>query len=503
MNEYDNNEKYIKKEDEEMMDDMKKENELQPTPEMNESETVNTVEPTPVEPVAVEPAFVEASYAETLFNQDTPDDDAPVSEAPVDEAQAEDTTSETMHTAENQTEPTASSPSQEYHYQEEVKKTPKRKKTWSKFIAACLVVSVAGGSSIGAGYAMVSSMLKPQMVVTTTTASAQKTSSTSNGYSTVDIVKSVRPSVVPISTTISGTTQYFGSFSIPYESSGAGSGVIFYSDETRIAIATNNHVVDGATSIYVAIGSDNTMVPATVVGTKSDSDLAVLSVSWNDLREAGVSEITVAVFGDSDALEVGEDVIAIGNAMGMGISATNGIISMTEQTINVDETELTVLQTNAAINSGNSGGALVNSNGEVIGINTAKYNSSMAEGMGYAIPSNVIIPIIEELLQNGTQPSPYIGIRGTNITTENADLYKLPVGALIMEVAEGGPAEAAGLQVGDVITTFNGTTIMDMESLSELVGATGVGETAQIHVVRNGNTSVDLTITIGDKNAAN
>ncbi|MBR2383166.1 MAG: PDZ domain-containing protein, partial [Anaerotignum sp.] len=169
-------------------------------------------------------------------------------------------------------------------------------------------------------------------------------------------------------------------------------------------------------------------------------------------------------------------------------------------TIHVDGNELGVLQTSAAINSGNSGGALVNASGEVIGINTAKYNSSMVEGMGYAIPSNYITPIVEELLKTGTQPKPYIGISGTNITEETAPMYKLPVGALVLEIVEGSPAEDAGLQIGDVITQFNGQTIMDMDALVEQVGQTEVGSVVDMYVIRNGNTGIELEIKIGDKN---
>ncbi len=390
----------------------------------------------------------------------------------------------------------------EYRYEEQVKKTPKKKRNWGRFIAACLIASVAGGASMGAGYGAVKYYFADEPTVTKTQAVAQKTSTSTAGMSAVDIIKSVKPSVVSISTKVSGTADYFGSFSVPYESNGMGSGVIFYSDDEKVAIATNNHVVDGATSIFVTFDGD-VNVPAKVVGTKSESDLAVITVSWDDLKSAGVKEITVSTFGDSDSLEVGDNVIAIGNAMGMGLSATDGMISMTEQTINVEGNELTVLQTSAAINGGNSGGPLVNSAGEVVGINTAKYNSSMAEGMGYAIPSNVISPIVQDLLENGTQPKPYIGIKGTSITTENAELYKLPVGALIMEVAEGGPAEEAGIMVGDIITSFNGKTVMDMDSLVEVVGETKVGDVVDVHVVRNGETGHDLKLTIADKNGIN
>ncbi|NCC15649.1 MAG: PDZ domain-containing protein [Clostridia bacterium] len=388
----------------------------------------------------------------------------------------------------------------EYRYEEQVKKTPKKKRNWGRFIAACLIASVAGGGSMGAGYGAVKYFLADEPAVTETPVMAQKVSSSSAGLSAVDIIKNVKPSVVSISTKVTGTADYFGSFSVPYESNGVGSGVIFYSDETKVAIATNNHVIDGASSIFVTLDGD-VNVPAKIVGTKSDSDLAVITVSWDDLKSAGVKEVTVASFGDSDGLQVGDSVIAIGNAMGMGLSATDGMISMTEQTIDVEENELTVLQTSAAINGGNSGGPLVNSAGEVIGINTAKYNSSMAEGMGYAIPSNVIVPVVEELLENGTQPKPFIGIKGTSITSENASLYKLPVGALVMEVTEGGPAEKAGLMVGDIITSFNGKTVMDMDSLVAIVGETKIGDTIDVHVVRNGETGHDLKLTISDKNS--
>ena len=247
----------------------------------------------------------------------------------------------------------------EYHYEEKVKK-PKRKQGgngWKKFIAACLVCSIAGGSAIGVSYSAAQSHFGKETGAKTASASnTESVSYLTNGLSTVDIVKKVKPSVVSVSTTTTGVTQYMGHFTVPYEAEGAGSGVIFYSDDDKIAIATNNHVIEGANSIYVTLDGDKS-VPAKVVGTKSESDLAVLSVSWSDLKKAGVEKVTTATFGDSDDLEVGECVIAIGNAMGMGLSATDGIVSMKEQTINVDGNSLTVLQTSAAINSGNSGGA--------------------------------------------------------------------------------------------------------------------------------------------------
>ena len=386
----------------------------------------------------------------------------------------------------------------EYHYEEQVKKAPKKKKGWAKFIVGCLIIGIAGGGSIGAGYAVVDHLMTGRNAVSGTPTGIQKASS-GEVYSAKEIIKAVKPSVVSVSTKISGMTNYWGAFNIPFESEGAGSGVIFYSDDSRVAIATNNHVVEGASTIYVTFEGDIS-VPAKVIGTRSESDLAVLTVSWDDLNKAGVEQVTTAVFGDSDALEVGSEVIAIGNAMGMGLSATDGIISMKEQTINVDGNKLGVLQTSAAINSGNSGGALVNASGEVIGINTAKYNSAMVEGMGYAIPSNYIIPIVEELLTTGTQPKPYIGITGTNITEETAPMYKLPVGALILEITEGSPADKAGLEVGDVITQFNGQTVMDMDSLVKMVNEASIGSTVDMYVIRDGKDGFELKIKIEDKN---
>ena len=386
----------------------------------------------------------------------------------------------------------------EYHYEEQVKKTKKKAKSngWAKLIAACLVVSVAGGSAIGVSYSAAQNYFQEESgIQTASTSNTESVSYLTNGLSTVDIVKKVKPSVVSISTTTTGVTQYMGRFTIPYEAEGAGSGVIFYSDDDRIAIATNNHVIEGATSIYVTLDGDKS-VPAKVVGTKSESDLAVLSVSWSDLKQAGVETVTTATFGDSDSLEVGDCVIAIGNAMGMGLSATDGIVSVKEQTINVDGNSLTVLQTSAAINSGNSGGALVNTKGEVIGINTAKYNSSMAEGMGYAIPSNQIKPVVEQLLETGTQPTPYIGITGTN-----ASLYNLEVGALVLEVVDNGPAAQAGLQSGDIITIFNGKNIKDMDSLLSALEGTKVGDKVSMTIVRNNKENKTLQITIADKNS--
>lgn len=426
-------------------------------------------------------------------------DEAPAESSSGEEEASPEGAEASMHGEIPEKEPIPQPSVREYHYEEQVKKSPKKKKGWAKFVVGCLVIGIAGGGSIGAGYSLVDNLMTGRNAVSGTPTGSPK-SAGGEIYSPTEIIKAVKPSVVSVSTKISGMTSYWGAFNIPFESEGAGSGVIFYSDDSKVAIATNYHVIENANTIYVTFEGDIS-VPAKVIGTKSESDLAVLTVNWKDLNDAGIKQVTTAVFGDSDGLDVGSEVIAIGNAMGMGLSATDGIISMKEQTINVDGNKLGVLQTSAAINSGNSGGALVNASGEVIGINTAKYNSAMVEGMGYAIPSNYIKPIVEELLKTGTQPKPYIGITGTNITEETAPKYKLPVGALVLEITEGSPAEKAGLQVGDVITQFDGKTVMDMDSLVEKVNAAKIGSTVDMYVIRDGDVGVELKIKIADKNS--
>ena len=387
-------------------------------------------------------------------------------------------------------------------YEEHIKKRGKKKNGWAKLIAGCLIGGIAAGSSIGIGYGAIQHYYdneKPEVLSNSTTSYIQKTSAGGN-LSAIDIIKKVKPSVVSISTKIEGAKQAFGNFYIPFEGQGAGSGVIFYEDNDKIAIVTNNHVIEDAKEVYITL-ENGTSLPAKVVGTKTDADLAVLTVSRADMKKAGISEVTVASFGKSSELEVGSPVIAIGNAMGMGLSATDGILSVTGLDIVAEGKTLHVMQTSAPINSGNSGGPLVNSAGEVIGINTGKYNSSMTEGMGYAIPSDTVLPIAEDLLTDGFSPSPHIGIVGTSITKDDASLYKLPVGTLIMEVTEGGPADKAGIQAGDIMTQFNGRPIMDMESLVEIVAKTEVGTSVPVHIIRNGETPLDVTLVVGDKNA--
>ncbi|MGL4791020.1 MAG: S1C family serine protease, partial [Anaerotignaceae bacterium] len=293
--------------------------------------------------------------------------------------------------------------------------------------------------------------------------------------------------------------NYFG-FSMPYEGAGSGSGVIFATDENNVYIVTNNHVIDGASNMTISVTGEE-QIPATVIATESSSDLAVISALKTDFYTAGITNIIVAQFGNSDEIKVGEPVIAIGNALGEGKSATDGMISMSKKNIEVNGKSLDVIQTSAPINSGNSGGALVNFKGEIIGINTAKTNSTVAEAMGYAIPSNTVKEIMEKLLIEGTTPKPYLGIMGSDITDDIADMYKLPIGVLVRQVFEGGSAAVAGLVEGDIIVSFDGKTIMNMESLVSTLAEKEVGDVVSMNIIRDTSTPMTLSVTIQDANA--
>lgn len=389
-----------------------------------------------------------------------------------------------------------------------VKLVHRKKKglSFRKVIAACLVVSICGGLSIGASYAwgehyFKSAPTQSTDVVADGSGDTSQTQvvpvGTQDGYMTAaDVVEKVAPSVVNISISATGTTNYFG-FLIPYESEASGSGIIFDIDDEYVYIVTNNHVVSGANQISVSVTGVEA-INAEVVGTDSMAELAVIKAKLADFHTAGIDNVVPATFGDSDSLRVGDSVIAIGNALGQGKSATDGMISILNQTINVDGRDLNVIQTSANINPGNSGGALVNMKGEVIGINTAK--SENGEAIGYAIPSNTVKEVMAQLKDYGTTPRPYLGILGSDITNDVADLYKLPVGVLVRDVMEDGGAAEAGLTPGDIIVGLNGQTVMNMDQLTDILSGLEVGSTVSMDIIRNGNTSMTLQVPIYDAN---
>lgn len=334
------------------------------------------------------------------------------------------------------------------------------------------------------------------------------TSSSSTGTSDVaTIAKNAMPSIVSITNMSVQEVQSFFGGTQQQESTSVGSGIIIGQTDSELLILTNNHVVEGNEKLTVSF-VDNESVEANVKGTDSTKDLAVVAVKISDVKDSTMDEIAVATMGDSSKLEVGEQVVAIGNALGYGQSVTSGIVSATERTLDGYEGG-TLIQTDAAINPGNSGGALLNSNGEVIGINTAKVATDSVEGMGYAIPISDASDTIQNLMNQETKTKVseaeqgYLGIQGVDVSDESAKMYNMPTGVYISDVVKNGGAQQAGLTKGSVITGLEGTTISDMNSLKEQLQYYRVGDKVKATVQVPGNngeyTEKTVEVTLGSK----
>lgn len=317
-----------------------------------------------------------------------------------------------------------------------------------------------------------------------------------------DVVDETMPSIVQITTTYKQTySDWFGQ-QYDAENQGGGSGIIVGKNDKELLIATNNHVVEGADPITVKF-IDGTEAEAIIKGTDSVADLAVISIDLSKIDEKTMEAISIAKLGDSDSVKVGEMAVAIGNALGYGQSTTVGYISAKEREVQVDDKKMVLLQTDAAINPGNSGGALLNLNGEVIGINSVKYASDEVEGMGFAIPISRAIPIIDELMSRevlSENEKGYLGVYLADVTEEVADMYSWPVGVFVKELVPGGSAEKAGIVAGDIITKVNDTEITASTQLKEKVNSYRVGTKITITVKRNTNgTFVEKTfdVTLG------
>lgn len=395
-------------------------------------------------------------------------------------------------------------------------------KKWALNLSMALVFGlVAGGVMYGVNY--LGGELNPQtatpVIQNTTTASgsAEGVSVSSSGeegaYTVQQVAANAMPSMVAISTeTVETVQSFFGTYNQTVPASG--SGVIVGQNETELLIATNNHVVEGASKLSVAFIDDET-VEAQVKGTDADADLAVVAVQLSDIPQDTRSQIKVATLGDSDALEIGEGVVAIGNALGYGQSVTDGIISALDRKVQT-QSETTgqvtesdgLIQTNAAINPGNSGGALLNMKGELIGINEAKYSSTSVEGMGFAIPLSKAEPILENLMSLTTrskvddEDASYLGITGMNVSEEVHNYYDVPLGVLVDEVEKDGPADKAGIQAKDVITEIDGRKITTMTDLQNNLQYYAKGETVELKIQRmseGGYTEQTVSVTLGDK----
>ena len=334
------------------------------------------------------------------------------------------------------------------------------------------------------------------------------TSSSSTGTSDIaSIAKNAMPSIVSITNMSVQEVQIFFGRTQQQESTSVGSGIIIGQTDSELLILTNNHVVEGNEKLTVSF-VDKESVEANVKGTDSTKDLAVVAVKISDVKDSTMDEIAVATMGDSSKLEVGEQVVAIGNALGYGQSVTSGIVSATERTLDGYEGG-TLIQTDAAINPGNSGGALLNSNGEVIGINTAKVATDSVEGMGYAIPISDASDTIQNLMNQETKTKVseaeqgYLGIQGVDVSDESAKMYNMPTGVYISDVVKNGGAQQAGLTKGSVITGLEGTTISDMNSLKEQLQYYRVGDKVKVTVQVPGNngeyTEKTVEVTLGSK----
>ena len=357
---------------------------------------------------------------------------------------------------------------------------------------------------------------------------ADKVLSDSENGTVAAVAQASMPSVVAITTvSVQEIPSFFGYSSHQYKSASTGSGIIVGDNDDELLIATNNHVVDGATTLSVCfIGDDvanaetetvnagdngdlnvEDAVSAKIKGTDADNDLAVVAVKKSDIPEDTLNQIKIAQIGSSDDLAVGQQVVAIGNALGYGQSVTSGWISALNRTISTDDgTNSTgLIQTDAAINPGNSGGALLNMKGELIGINSAKYADSAVEGMGYAIPISKAKPILEELINRETREKVdsskkgYLGVSLANLTTEAIEMYNMPTGAFVRSVEDDSPAQEAGICKGDIIVKFDGQKVSDGDDLLDKLQYYKSGEKIEAVIARATNgeyeeNTIELTL---------
>ena len=331
-----------------------------------------------------------------------------------------------------------------------------------------------------------------------------------------DIVENAMPAIVQV--TNMSIVEYRSWFGQNYQaqSESAGSGIIISQDSDYLYIASNNHVVEGATTLTITF-CDDSAVEAQLQGTYPANDLAVIKVAISDISSSTMDSIKVATIGDSDSAEVGSSAIVIGNALGYGQSVTTGVISALNRDVTFQNSDgstqtISLLQTDAAVNPGNSGGALLNMNGEVIGIVSAKYSDTEVEGMGYAIPMSQAKDLINQLMETGTVTvdnskeeqsvqgnGAYLGIAGVDLDQNTAFQYNMPTGVYVAQVVAGSGAESAGIEKGDVITAFNGVEILSMSELQQQLAKCHPGDTVKVSVARsNANyaiSTVDVTLT--------
>lgn len=400
-------------------------------------------------------------------------------------------------------------------------------KKWVTVVAMALVFGlIAGGTMFGvnaAGNYLAGNDSSSDQVGQTQTTSSDSNSSSSDGSgqgTVAEVAKNAMPSVVTISTmSVEEMRSFFGGTQ-QYEVQGAGTGVIVGENDTELLIATNNHVVEGATSLSVGF-IDEESVEGEVKGTDVNNDLAVVAVKLSDIPEDTMNQIKTATVGDSDDLQLGDQVVAIGNALGYGQSVTSGYVSALDRDLTLtDQSGTTInstglIQTDAAINEGNSGGALLNMKGELIGINEAKSSSTSTgaavDNIGFAIPIDKAEESLQQLMNLKTREkvdasqASYLGIRGEDVSAEASELYGIPAGVVITEVVENGPADQAGVKKGDILTELDGRSISSMAQLQDVLQYYAAGETVDLVVQRSDNGEYQaqtLSITLGSADDA-
>ena len=363
----------------------------------------------------------------------------------------------------------------------------------SGIIGAALVIGTCFGVPT-----IKSKLVGTSSKITTTTSSSDSDSSVVNiaDYSntSISVAEKVLPSVVGITVTYQVNSVFGGSGT----TEAAGSGIIISDDGY---ILTNNHVISSdtstssfyaiteATSIKVNLYNSDETFDATVIGTDSYTDLAVLKIDKTGL--------TPATLGDSNNVKVGEFVMAIGNPLGMDYSVTTGVVSAVNREVESEGTTYYAIQTDAAINSGNSGGALVNANGEVIGVNTLKLSGTGIEGIGFAIPISSTTSVVNQLIEYQTVKRPYIGILGSSVDKQTAQRYNLPEGIYVESVEENSPAQKAGIVQSDIITKINGQEVKSVNELNQIKNTCNIGDTVTLTVYRN-NATQDIQVTLAE-----
>ncbi len=372
---------------------------------------------------------------------------------------------------------------------------------WLRLVCMAVVFGIiAGGVMVGMNYLGGSMAAEEESIPQTST--VKVTAKAEDSDAVVAVAREAMPSVVTISTmSVEEMRSFFGGTQ-EIQVQGAGTGVIVNKNESELLIATNNHVVEGASQLSVGF-VDQSSVEAQVKGTDVDNDLAVVAVQLSDIPAETLSQLKIATIGDSGELELGQPVVAIGNALGYGQSVTTGVVSALNRDLSLTDesgtaiTSTGLIQTDAAINPGNSGGALLNMAGELIGINEAKTSSSGSGGsvdnIGFAIPIDKAEDSLKELMNLPTRekvdPSEasYLGIEGETITQDITQLYGIPTGVGVVAVEQGSPAEKAGIQQGDVITQFDGRAVANQQQLSDTLQYYKARETVDVTLQRADN----------------